>query len=334
MSVDISEIAPYNFLTIEKKWQDFWLKNNSFRAAFDPSKKKYYVLEMFMYPSGKVHIGHVRNYIIGDVIARFKKADGFSVLHPVGWDAFGLPAENAALKQNGHPRDWTYKNIEIMKNQMLSLGFFYDWTREFATCDEKYYGFQQKIFLAFYKKGLIYRKESEVNWDPVDNCVLANEQVIDGRGWRSGAPVEKRMLEQWFLKITAFVDELLSEIDNLGGWPEKVRTMQRNWIGKSEGCSISFRTDAGGEIVVFSTRPETIFGATFLAISPDHPLATELASTNESIKRFIDEFKKGSVAQGLLDKQEKMGIDTGLVVDHPFLDKKRPVYMATFVLMS
>ncbi|MDR2157755.1 MAG: leucine--tRNA ligase [Holosporaceae bacterium] len=334
MSVDISEIAPYNFSVIEPKWQDFWLKNDSFRTDCNSSKKKYYVLEMFMYPSGKVHIGHVRNYAIGDAIARFKRAGGFSVLHPVGWDAFGLPAENAALKQGGRPQDWTYKNIEIMKKQLLSLGFSYDWKREFATCDEKYYKFQQKIFLAFYKNGLIYRKKSEVNWDPVDNCVLANEQVIGGRGWRSGAPVEKRKLSQWFLKITDFVDELLDGLDHLEGWPEKVKIMQRNWIGRSEGCSIDFKTDDGDEIVVFSTRPETIFGATFLAISPDHSLATKLASGNEKIKSFVEKCKKGSVAQEFLDRQEKLGMDTGLTVNHPFLDKKLPVYIANFVLMN
>ncbi|MDR2781448.1 MAG: leucine--tRNA ligase [Holosporaceae bacterium] len=334
MSVDLSEIAIYNFSATEAKWQDFWLKNDSFHSDSNSSQKKYYVLEMFMYPSGKVHIGHVRNYIIGDVIARFRRSCGFSVLHPVGWDAFGLPAENAALKHGVHPKDWTYKNIKIMKNQLLSLGFSYDWKREFATCDEKYYGFQQKIFLALYRKGLIVRKESEVNWDPVDNCVLANEQVIGGCGWRSGAPVEKRILSQWFLKITDFVDELLSEIDNLTGWPEKVRTMQRNWIGKSEGCSISFKTNTGDEIVVFSTRPDTIFGATFLAISPGHPLTAALGKTNDKIKAFIDEFKKGSVTQEFFDKQEKLGIDTGLVVDHPFLNEKLPVYIANFVLMN
>jgi leucyl-tRNA synthetase len=319
---------------VEPKWQNFWLKNDSFHTDASSSKKKYYVLEMFMYPSGKVHIGHVRNYTIGDVIARFKRSCGFSVLHPVGWDAFGLPAENAALKQGGHPRDWTYKNIEIMKNQMLSLGFSYDWKREFATCDEKYYGFQQKIFLALYRKGLIVRKESEVNWDPVDNCVLANEQVIGGCGWRSGAPVEKRVLSQWFLRITAYVDELLSEIDNLTGWPEKVKTMQRNWIGKSCGCSIRFETNAGDEIIVFSTRPDTIFGATFLAISPGHPLAIKLAGTNEKVKTFIDEVKRGSVAQEILEKQEKIGVDAGLFVNHPFTGEKLPVYVANFVLMN
>jgi leucyl-tRNA synthetase len=332
--LNISEIAPYEFSSVEARWQNFWRKNASFEVDITQTKKKYYVLEMFMYPSGKVHIGHVRNYTIGDIIARFRRSSGFSVLHPVGWDAFGLPAENAALKQNGHPKDWTYKNIEIMKRQLLSLGFSYDWSREFATCNESYYGFQQKIFLAFYKKGLIYRKESEVNWDPIDNCVLANEQVIDGRGWRSGALVEKKKLAQWFLKITDFAEELLSEIDGLKGWPEKVKTMQRNWIGRSEGCVIKFKTDINEEIAVFSTRSETIFGATFLAISPDHPLSLKLAEINTNIKAFIAEFKKGSVAQEVIDRQEKLGVNTGVTVRHPFLNKDIPVYIANFVLMN
>jgi leucyl-tRNA synthetase len=334
VSPDISEIAAYDFASAEAKWQNFWLKNRSFSTDCTSSNPKYYVLEMFMYPSGKVHIGHVRNYTIGDIFARFKRARGFKVLHPVGWDAFGLPAENAALKQNYHPKDWTYKNIAVMKSQILSLGFSYDWEREFATCDEKYYAFQQKIFLAFYKNGLVYRKKSEVNWDPVDNCVLANEQVVDGRGWRSGAVVEKRSVEQWFLKITDFADELLTELDKLEGWPEKVKTMQRNWIGKSEGCSIVFKNSAEESVTVFSTRPETIFGATFLAISPDHELAKKLALNNEEIKLFVEEFRKGSVAREFLDKQEKLGIDTGIVMDHPLLGKKLPVYIANFVLMD
>jgi len=333
MSLDISEITPHNFSVVEPKWQKFWLDNGSFKTK-DRNYKKYYVLEMFMYPSGKVHIGHVRNYTIGDIVARYKRACGFDVLHPVGWDAFGLPAENAALKQKSHPKDWTYKNIATMKNQIRELGFSYDWDREFATCNEEYYGFQQKIFLALYKKGLVYRKKSEVNWDPVDNCVLANEQVIDGRGWRSGALVEKKMLSQWFFKITDYADELLKELDDLKGWPENVKTMQRNWIGRSEGCEINFACDNGDQITVFSTRPETLFGATYLAVSPDHPLAQKVAESNKSVRDFISELKKGSVSQQALDKQEKLGIDTGLTVKHPFLDKRLPVYIANFVLMN
>ncbi|GHT94938.1 leucine--tRNA ligase [Alphaproteobacteria bacterium] len=362
MSLDISEITPYNFSVVEPKWQEFWYKNHTFKSVFDSKKPKCYVLEMFMYPSGKVHIGHVRNYTIGDIISRFKRACGYSVLHPVGWDAFGLPAENAALKNKSHPKDWTYQNIDVMRNQIKSLGFSYDWSREFATCDPKYYAFQQKIFLAMYEKGLIYRKNSEVNWDPVDNCVLANEQVVEGRGWRSGAIVEKRMLSQWFVKITDYVEELLSDLNDLNEWPEKVRIMQENWIGKSEGCAINFQLDANVTLgpsadsasapqahlahnatsrvnwssgtLVFTTRPETIFGATFLAISPDHPIALELAKTNGKIKEFIEEYKKGYVSTEFLEKQEKLGIETGIFVDHPFLEKSLPVFIANFVLMN
>lgn len=334
MTIDISEIAPYNFSLVEKKWQAFWRDNRIFRTSHGKDKPKCYILEMFMYPSGKVHIGHVRNYTIGDIIARFKRANGFSVLHPVGWDAFGLPAENAALKNKSHPKTWTYQNISVMKKQIEALGFSYDWDREFATCDEQYYAFQQKIFLDLYLKGLVYRKESEVNWDPVDHCVLANEQVIDGKGWRSGAVVEKKMLSQWFIKITDYVDQLLADIDYLEGWPEKVRTMQRNWIGKSEGCSIKFKSSIGEDIVVFSTRSDTIFGATFLAISPDHPISHKLAEKNDKIQKFLDEFKKGSISAEVMEQQEKLGIDTGITVDHPFLPKKLPVFIANFVLMN
>lgn len=334
MSLDISEITPYNFTEVERRWQKYWNENESFKMDLNSDKKKYYVLEMFMYPSGKVHIGHVRNYTIGDVVARYKRECGFSVLHPVGWDSFGLPAENAALNNHSHPKTWTRKNIATMKEQILTLGFSYDWSREFATCDEDYYSYQQKIFLAMYKKGLVYRKEAEVNWDPVDKCVLANEQVVDGKGWRSGAVVEKKMLSQWFFKITKFADELLSDLDALDGWPEKVKTMQRNWIGKSQGCSIKFTTNTTEELTVFSTRPETIFGASFIAIAADHELAKKLAEQNIEIKNFVQELKKGSVSQQELDKQEKVGMNTGITVKHPFLDKQLPVYIANFVLMN
>lgn len=333
MSLDISEITPYNFSEVESRWQKFWLDNHSFKSR-NNKKEKCYVLEMFMYPSGKMHMGHVRNYTIGDIISRYKMAQGFDVLHPVGWDAFGLPAENAALRQKSHPKTWTYGNIAAMKKQVQLMGFSYDWDRELATCDEDYYGFQQKIFLALYKKGLLYRKKSEVNWDPVDHCVLANEQVIDGRGWRSGALVEKKELSQWFFRITNYADELLSEIDNLKDWPENVKSMQKNWIGKSEGCSINFNCNNGEVLTVFSTRPETVFGATYLAISADHPLAKKLAESDKKIAEFIDVLKKGSVSQQILDKQEKMGIDTGLTARHPFLDKDLPVFIANFVLMG
>ena len=332
MSIDISNITPYNFAAVEPKWQKFWQDNELFKAKVNSEKPKYYVLEMFMYPSGRVHIGHVRNYTIGDVIARFKRSQGFNVLHPIGWDAFGLPAENAALHNHSHPKEWTYQNIAAMRKQILSLGFSYDWSREFATCDTDYYAFQQKIFLALYKKGLVYRKESEVNWDPIDQCVLANEQVIDGKGWRSGAIVQKKKLKQWFFKITNFADELLSDLDKLDGWAEKVKIMQKNWIGKSYGCSIKFVTNSGDNIVVFSTRPETIFGAAFIAISVSHPLSIKLSETNADVKVFIEKLRQGSVSQQDIDKQEKIGINTGLTVKHPFLNKDIPVYIANFVM--
>ncbi|MDR1031515.1 MAG: class I tRNA ligase family protein, partial [Holosporales bacterium] len=288
--------ANYNFQATEKKWQQVWKESVNAKKS-GAAKEKCYVLEMFMYPSGRVHIGHVRNFMIGDVIARFKKAKGFDVLHPVGWDAFGLPAENAALANAVHPKDWTYQNIDSMKKQLELFGFSYDWDREFATCDEDYYAVQQKIFLDMYKKGLVYRKESMVNWDPVDNCVLANEQVIDGRGWRSGAVVESRQLSQWFFKITAYADELLKDLKSLEGWPEKVRIMQERWIGHSRGLTLKFEVKDKGDqtlqdLSVYSTRPETIFGASFLAISAQHPLAQELAKTSPAIAEFIDSCSK------------------------------------------
>ncbi len=334
MSIDISEITPYNFKEVEEKWRSFWLENHSFKTKNDSSKPKCYVLEMFMYPSGKVHIGHIRNYTIGDIIARYKMAQGFDVLHPVGWDAFGLPAENAALQHKSHPKNWTYQNIKIMKKQIQSMGFSYDWDREIETCNENYYGFQQKIFLKMYEKGLIYRKEAEVNWDPVDNCVLANEQVIDGRGWRSGALVKKKMLPQWFFKITNYAEELLSNLNELNEWSDNVKTMQKNWIGKSEGCSIDFHCSNGDNLEIFSTRPETLFGATYLAISPKHPLAKKISKTDDKIKKFLENSKIGSVSKQILDTQEKIGIDTGLTAKHPFLDKQLPIYIANFVLMD
>lgn len=334
MALDISEITPYNFAEVEPRWQKYWEENESFKVDTKSDKKRYYVLEMFMYPSGKVHIGHVRNYTIGDVIARFKRAKGFNVLHPTGWDAFGLPAENAAMNNHSHPRTWTRQNIAAMKQQILRLGFSYDWSREFATCDENYYAYQQKLFLMLYKKGLLYRKEAEVNWDPVEKTVLANEQVIDGKGWRSGAVVEKKMLTQWFFKITDFADELLIDLDSLPGWPEKVKTMQRNWIGKSYGCTMNFTTNTGDEFSIFSTRPETIFGASFIAIAAGHPLAKKLAEQREDIRNFVKDLQKGSVSRQELDKQEKQGVDTGLFAKHPFLDKQLPIYIANFVLMD
>ena len=258
----------------KKKWSEL----NSFKAKIDYTKPKYYVLEMFPYPSGAIHMGHVRNYTLGDLVARYKKAQGFNVLHPMGWDSFGLPAENAAIENKTHPSKWTNSNIENMKSQLKQMGLSYDWERELSTCDPDYYKFEQKMFLDFYKAGIAYKKETLVNWDPVENTVLANEQVVDGRGWRSGAEVEKKKMKGWFLKISHFADELLNEIDNLNGWPEKVKTMQKHWIGKSYGAIIKFSLDNSSEkLPVFTTRPDTIFGATFIAISPQHPLAKQIA---------------------------------------------------------
>lgn len=331
MSVEISEIEHYNFIEVENQWREVFFKKYSEEKLGDG--KKYYVLEMFPYPSGKIHMGHVRNYTIGDIIARFYRLKAYTVLHPIGWDAFGLPAENAALEHRVHPKDWTYKNITDMREQLKLLGFSYNWSREFATCDEAYYGYEQKLFLKLYENGFLYRKKSQVNWDPVDNCVLANEQVIDGKGWRSGAEVEKKFLNQWFFKITDLAEELLSELDQLEGWPEKVRTMQKNWIGKSDGAIINFCcVNSEEKISVFSTRPETIFGATYLAISPNSALAIHLGDENPEIKAYLDEQKKNSVSAAVIDKQEKTGIDTGIRVKHPFVDKELPVFIANFVL--
>lgn len=332
MSVEISEVDQYNFVEVESYWRNVFFEKYSVEEP-KVSSKKYYVLEMFPYPSGKIHMGHVRNYTIGDILARFYRLKAFSVLHPIGWDAFGLPAENAALDRKIHPKTWTYKNISDMREQLKLFSFSYNWSREFATCDEDYYRYQQKIFGKLYKSGFLYRKKSQVNWDPVDNCVLANEQVIDGRGWRSGAEIEKKFLDQWFFKITDLADELLDELDHLDGWPEKVRIMQKNWIGKSEGAEIVFNcVNASESILVFSTRPETIFGATYVAISPNSDLALKLSQNNSKIKAYLNEQKKKSVSISVIDKQDKTGIDTGLKVKHPFLDKELPVFIANFVL--
>jgi leucyl-tRNA synthetase len=324
----------YNPKTIEEKWQNFWKENNSFQASDDFSKPKYFVLEMFPYPSGRVHMGHVRNYTIGDVVARFKKACGFNVLHPMGWDAFGLPAENAAIQNNEHPARWTYSNIEAMKKQFLPLGFSYDWGREIATCSEDYYKHEQAMFIDFYNAGLAYQKESIVNWDPVDQTVLANEQVENGRGWRSGALVERKKLKQWFLKITSFAEDLIKDLDTLKNWPEKVVTMQRNWIGKSEGAKVKFKLVGKEEYIeVYTTRPETLFGASYIAIAYDHP-ATQLNQSGE-VKAFIDECSKNAVTEEILETTEKKGIALGISVEHPFDNTKTlPVYVANFVLMD
>ena len=322
--------------TADPRWQRAWDAKQCFRADDASTKPRSYVLEMFPYPSGRIHIGHVRNYTMGDVLARYKRMRGFEVLHPMGWDAFGMPAENAAMEKGVHPGGWTRENIANMKAQLKRLGFALDWSRELATCDPEYYGHEQALFLDLYAAGLVYRKESAVNWDPVDMTVLANEQVIDGRGWRSGAPVEKRKLSQWFLKITDFADELLEGLGALDGWPEKVRLMQENWIGKSQGLRCTFRFVGGADgIEVFTTRPDTLFGASFVAIAADHPLATRLAANAPRLAAFIAECKQGGTTAAELETAEKKGMFTGLSVEHPL--KKAwhlPVYVANFVLMD
>lgn len=324
---------------IEPKWQTAWDEAGTFTAQRDSSKPKYYVLEMFPYPSGRIHMGHVRNYTMGDVIARYKMSCGFSVLHPMGWDAFGMPAENAAMEQGGHPKDWTYGNIADMRAQMKPLGLSIDWSREFATCDPEYYGQQQSMFLDFMENGLVYRKAATVNWDPVDMTVLANEQVIDGKGWRSNAPVERRELTQWFFKISDFSEELLDAIDGLDNWPEKVKLMQRNWIGKSRGLQFSFGLTSAAyghdRIEVYTTRPDTLMGASFIGISPDHPLAKALERENTEVAAFNAECRRMGTSAEELEKAPKNGFDTGLRVRHPFDTAwELPVYIANFILMD
>lgn len=331
-------MSRYEPAVIETKWQKAWDEAQVFQARRDPAKPKYYVLEMFPYPSGRIHMGHVRNYTMGDVVARTKAAQGFSVLHPMGWDAFGMPAENAAMERGGHPRDWTYQNIADMRGQMKPLGLSIDWSRELATCDPEYYGQQQAMFIDMLEAGLIYRKKAVVNWDPVDMTVLANEQVIDGRGWRSNALVERRELTQWFFKISDYSGELLSALDGLKDWPEKVRLMQANWIGKSQGLQFAFKTvgaPAGFETLeVYTTRPDTLMGASFAAISPDHPLAKALEA-DPKIAEFIALCRKGGTSAEEIETAEKIGFDTGLRVQHP-LDPnwELPIWIANFVLMD
>ncbi len=331
-----TEIIRYNFRETEQNWQKIWDDKKCFEVGEDSSKPKYYVLEMFPYPSGKIHMGHVRNYTLGDVVARYKVMQGFNVLHPMGWDAFGLPAENAAIERGEHPAKWTYSNIAQMKAQLKTMGLSYDWRREVATCDPDYYQHEQKMFIEFYKKGLAYRKEPRVNWDPIENTVLANEQVVDGKGWRSGATVERRKLNQWFLKITQYADDLLGALQRLQGWPEKVRLMQENWIGKSQGAHIEFEIAGQGQKVsVFTTRPDTLFGMSFLAISPNHPIAESLAKSNPQLAEFIKDCGKIGTSEVALEQAEKRGFDTGLFVTHPILKgKKFPVYAANFVVMD
>jgi leucyl-tRNA synthetase len=331
--------ARFNPLEADAHWQKVWEERGTFHASDSSGKPKAYILEMFPYPSGRIHMGHVRNYTMGDVLARFRRMNGFEVLHPMGWDAFGMPAENAAMEKKVHPGAWTRSNIATMKAQLKRIGFALDWSRELATCDPSYYGHEQALFLDLYEAGLVYRKQSEVNWDPVDMTVLANEQVIDGRGWRSGAAVERRKLSQWFLKITDFADELLEGLGELDQWPDKVRLMQENWIGKSQGLRFRFDLTEGvaghDSFDVFTTRPDTIFGASFAAIAADHPIAQALASDRPEAAAFIDECKKGGTTAAELETAEKKGFDTGLLVRHP-LDAgvELPLYIANFVLMG
>ncbi|BDV34994.1 leucine--tRNA ligase [Methylocystis iwaonis] len=329
----------YNFAESEPRWQKVWEGAQVFKAGTKPEAPKYYVLEMFPYPSGRLHMGHVRNYSMGDVIARYMRAKGFDVLHPMGWDAFGLPAENAAAQTGAHPAKWTYANIAAMRAQLKTLGLSLDWSREIATCDPEYYGRQQKLFLDFLKAGIVDRKKSKVNWDPVDMTVLANEQVIDGRGWRSGALVEQRELTQWFLKITSYSVELLEALDTLERWPDKVRLMQRNWIGRSEGMLVRFALaqplDDAREIEVFTTRPDTLFGAKFVALAADHPLAKAAAAKNPELAAFCEECRRGGTSAEAIETAEKQGFDTGLRVAHPFDPNwSLPVYVANFILMD
>ncbi len=331
----------YNPRTIEAKWQSHWDKNNTFKSKLDTKKQKYYVLEMFPYPSGKIHMGHVRNYTLGDVIARYKRAKGFNVMHPMGWDAFGLPAENAAIENNISPKEWTYDNINTMRSQLQLMGLSIDWSRELATCDKNYYHQQQKLFLQFYKENLIYKKESLVNWDPIENTVLANEQVIDGKGWRSGAEVEQKKLSQWFFRITSHANKLLDSLEEMPNWPEKVKIMQKNWIGRSLGCEIDFDLHSEYEnfnsqkLKIFTTRPDTIFGATFIAISPFHPLVDEIIKYDVDVVNDVKKMRSQKMNEENISKNEKIGIKTKLSVPHPFVKNKNlPLFIANFILMD
>ena len=325
----------YNPADRERHWQQVWKDREIFRADNHDRRPKYYVLEMFPYPSGKIHMGHVRNYSMGDVVARYKRAKGFNVLHPMGWDAFGMPAENAAMDQGIHPREGTYANIDHMRGQLQSVGLSIDWDREIATCDPRYYKHEQKLFLDLLDAGLAYRKTAKVNWDPVDHTVLANEQVIDGRGWRSGAPVEKRDLTQWFLRITDYAEDLLRGLDGLENWPEKVRIMQRNWIGKSHGALVKFKLSSDDVLEVYTTRPDTIFGASFVGISPGHPLAAQLAKDDPDLADFIKECETLGTAEEDIERAEKKGYRTKLTAKHPFNENwDLPVFVANFILMD
>ncbi|MDA9667991.1 leucine--tRNA ligase, partial [Alphaproteobacteria bacterium] len=338
-------MAHYKPSSLEAKWQSVWDEAQVFTTEIDTSKPKYYVLEMFPYPSGRIHMGHVRNYALGDVVARYRRACGYNVLHPMGWDAFGLPAENAAIERGIHPGDWTTDNMAAMRAQLKTMGLSYDWGREIATCHPDYYQHEQKMFLKFLEAGLAYRKESWVNWDPVEHTVLANEQVVDGCGWRSGAPVERRQLSQWFLKISHYADDLLQAIEGLERWPERVRLMQHNWIGRSEGASVHFSLTPAStsqlpdtelhKVDVFTTRPDTLHGASFLAVSAQHPLALMIAQKDSKAADFLAECSALGTSEAAIEKAEKQGFDTGLKAEHPLLDgHELPVYIANFVLMD
>ena len=323
----------YSHKVVEKDAQDFWDTNQVFSVTEDPNKEKFYCLSMFPYPSGSAHMGHVRNYTLGDAISRFQRLLGKNVLQPMGWDAFGLPAENAAIENKVQPSNWTKKNIENMKSQLKKMGFAYDWKRELATCDPQYYKWEQWFFLEMLNKGLAYQDEAEVNWDPIEQTVLANEQVEDGKGWRSGAKIERKKLKQWFLKITKYAEEMLKETENLDGWPEQVKVMQRNWIGKSQGLEFSFKVKTKESVIsVFTTRPDTIMGVTFIAISRDHPISLELERQDKNIKTFVKSIKSNRLSEADLAKQDKLGIDTGLKAVHPFSKEEIPIWIANFVL--
>ena len=327
----------YNFKKIEEKWQKIWEEKKTFSTKIEKNKKKFYCLEMFPYPSGKIHMGHVRNYTIGDVLSRYKSLQGFNVLHPMGWDSFGLPAENAAKQNNLNPKEWTEKNIAVMKSQLKKLGLSIDWDREISTCSEDYYKHQQLFFLELYEKGLVYRKENFVNWDPVDETVLANEQVIDGKGWRSGAVVERKKLNQWFFNISKFSDELLNGLEKLESWPKKVKVMQKNWIGKSFGCELVFKIE--GDLPVknvkcFTTRPDTLFGFSFLALSPDHPISKFYENDNK-FQEFKEKCSKTGTTEESLAQAEKLGFKTNIFAINPLDESQKvPVYFANFVLMD
>ena len=328
-------LEKYNPQAIETKWQKIWETDQTFRVTEDDPRPKFYLLVMFPYPSGRIHVGHVRNYTIGDLIARFQRLRGYNVLHPMGWDAFGMPAENAAMKQGSHPAAWTYENIETMRRELKSMGLSYDWQRELATCDPDYAHWEQTLFLKLHEKGLVYRKHAQVNWDPVDQTVLANEQVIDGKGWRSGATVERKELSQWFLKITAYADELLEGISHLSGWPETVRSMQTHWIGKSHGVEFAFAIEGTDErLPVYTTRPDTVMGITFCSVAAEHPLAKRIAQTNPAAEQFIRACQSSGTSEEAMERTEKKGFDSGLRAIHPFTGELVPIFIANFVLMS